>query len=143
MAKQELVYDVPADSFIAALAAELKKLEQFKMPEWAFYVKTSTARERVPESSDWWFTRAASMLRQLYIRKVVGVNRMRVKYGGKKDRGVKPKRFRKGSGKNIRMILQQSEAAGLVEKVKGKRAGRKLTLKGTEFLDSIAQKLMK
>lgn len=135
------MYDVPANEFIAALAAELKKLGEFAMPEWAFYVKTGTAKERVPENREWWFIRAASILKQLYTKRVVGVGRLRTKYGSKKDRGMKPKRFRKGAGKNIRVILQQAEKAGLVEKIKSKRSGRRLTPKGKEFLDNIAKSL--
>jgi small subunit ribosomal protein S19e len=138
----EEVYDVPAEKFIAALAAELKKIEDFKMPEWAFYVKTGRAKERVPESSDWWYTRAASILRQIYIRRVVGVSRLRTRYGSKQNRGMKPKRFRKGAGKNIRVILQQAEKAGLLEKIKSKKSGRKLTAKGREFLDNIAKSFL-
>lgn len=50
---------------------------------------------------------------------------------------MKPEKFRKGSGKIIRIILQQAEKAGLVEKFKGKRSGRRLTIKGNELLASI------
>jgi small subunit ribosomal protein S19e len=139
----EPVFDVSADKFIAALAAELKKMPEFKMPEWAFYVKTGTAKERVPENKEWWYVRAASILRQIYIKRIVGVSRLRTKYGSKKDRGMKPKRFRKGAGKNIRMILQQAEAAGLLEKIKSKRSGRRISPKGKEFLDKIAKSILK
>lgn len=139
----EVVYNVPANEFIAALAAELGKLGEFAMPEWALYVKTGTAKERVPENREWWYTRAASILRQIYVRRVVGIGRLRTKYGSKKDRGMKPKRFRKGAGKNIRVILQQAEKAGFVEKIKSKRSGRRLTAKGKEFLDDIAKSLLK
>ena len=138
---ETIVYDVDADKLIKEIAAKLKGMGEFKVPEWAYFVKTSIARERLPAERDWWFTRAASILRQIYVKGVVGVNRLRVKYGGKQDRGMKPKRFKKGSGKNIRMILQQAEAAGFIEKVKGKRAGRKLTTKGKEFIESIAKSL--
>lgn len=136
---EEKVYDVEPAKFLAALAEELKKLEEFKMPEWALYVKTGIAKERVPDNREWWYIRAASILRQIYTRKVVGVSRLRTKYGSKKDRGVKPKKFKKGAGKNIRVILQQAEKAGFLEKVKGRKAGRKLTIKGKEFLNSIAK----
>jgi len=52
---------------------------------------------------------------------------------------VQPEIFRKGSGKIIRVILQQAEAAGLLEKINepGKRAGRKLTDKGRELLEGL------
>ena len=86
--------------------------------------------------NDFWYKRAASILRQIYIRKNIGVNRLKVRYGGKKNRGVKPSEFRKGSGKIIRTILQQAEKAGFVEKTE-KPKGRKLTEKGKKFLESI------
>lgn len=138
---ETIVYDINADKLIKELAAKLKGMDEFKVPEWAYFVKTSMARQRPPVEREWWFTRAASILRQMYTHGVVGVNRLRVKYGGKQNRGMKPSRFKKGSGKNIRVILQQAEAAGLIEKVKGKRAGRKLTAKGKEFLESVAKSL--
>jgi small subunit ribosomal protein S19e len=138
---ETIVYDVDAGKLIKEIAAKLKGMEEFKVPEWAYFVKTSMARQRPPVEREWWFTRAASILRQIYTHGVVGVNRLRVKYGGKQNRGMKPSRFKKGSGKNIRIILQQAEAAGLIEKVKGKRAGRKLTAKGKEFLESVAKSL--
>ena len=52
---------------------------------------------------------------------------------------MKPEIFKKGSGKIIRTILQQAEAAGLIEKIheSGKRAGRRLTKKGNELMDGI------
>lgn len=131
------VYDIPADKYNEVLAEALKKIEDFKMPEWSNYVKTSVARERPPKEEDWWHKRAASILRQLYIHGIVGVGRLKTRYGGRKNRGRKPEKFKKGSGKIIRTILQQAEKAGFVEKIKSKKAGRQLTGKGKEFLDSI------
>jgi len=132
------VYEIPAQEYNNKLADALKKMPEFKMPEWAFFVKTGTGKIKPPMSNDWWYNRAASILRQIYINKVVGVNRLRNKYGNRKNRGMKPERFAKGSGKIIRTILQQAEKTGFLEKVKeGKRFGRKLTKKGTEFLDLI------
>jgi small subunit ribosomal protein S19e len=130
------VYDIPAAEYNDNLALALKEMEEFKMPEWAAFVKTSVARERPPKE-EFWHKRAASILRQLYIHGIVGVGRLRTRYGGRKNRGQKPERFRKGSGKIIRVILQQAEAVGFVEKARGKKAGRQLTTKGREFLDSI------
>jgi len=37
----------------------------------------------------------------------------------------------------IRLILQQAEKAGLLEKSTGKKKGRKLSQKGIKLLDSI------
>ncbi|MEM3113296.1 MAG: 40S ribosomal protein S19 [Candidatus Pacearchaeota archaeon] len=132
------VYDLEHREFNRKLAEALKKIPEFEAPEWSFYVKSSVARERPPFEEDFWYKRAASILKQVYIKKVVGVNRLKVRYGGRKNRGVKPAEFRKGSGKIIRVILQQAEKAGFVEKVKeGKTKGRKLTEKGKIFLESI------
>lgn len=137
------IYDVDPHKYNEVLAEELKKIKEFSVPEWALFVKTSVARERPPVRNDWWYRRAASILRQIYKKGVVGVNRLRIRYGGRKDRGMQPKEFRKGGGKIIRVILQQAEKAGLVEKVEGKKKGRQLTKKGKEFLDSVAEKILK
>jgi small subunit ribosomal protein S19e len=120
-----------------ALAEALKSVPEFKMPEWANFVKTSTHKKRPSLDPDFWYNRSASILRQIYINGIVGVERLRTRYGGRKNRGQRPAEFRKGAGKIIRVILQQAEAAGFVEKIKAKRAGRQLTEKGKEFLEGI------
>lgn len=125
------------EKYIPALAEALKNIPGFEVPEWAMYVKTGVSRERPPMSEDFWYTRAASILRQLYIRGVVGVGKLRTKYGSRKDRGGRPDKFFKSGGKIIRVILQQAEAAGLVEKVLRMQHGRRLTQAGRDFLDSI------
>lgn len=125
------------EKFIPALAEALKNIPEFEVPEWAMYVKSGVSRERPPASEDFWFVRTASVLRQLYVRGVVGVGKLRTRYGSKKDRGGKPDKFFKAGGKIIRVILQQAEAAGLVEKVTGRQFGRRLTEKGRALLDSI------
>ncbi len=135
--------DVRADLLIDHLKEELKRFESIKPPEWAFYTKTGMHKERPPAQEDWWYIRAASILRTLYMRggRPVGVERLRTKYGGRKDRGVRPERFVKGSGHVIRLILQQLEAAGLVEKVE--RRGRRITPKGVSLLDKVAAGIIK
>lgn len=130
------IYDIPADEYNKKLAEALKKLPEFEVPEWSYFVKTSVARSRPPQE-EFWHKRAASILRQIYIKGIVGVSRLRTRYGGRKIRGYKPEEFRKASGKIIRLILQQAEKAGLLEKAEGKKKGRKLTNKGIKFLESI------
>ncbi|MFN3528076.1 MAG: 30S ribosomal protein S19e [Candidatus Altarchaeaceae archaeon] len=131
------VYDVPADKLINKVAIDLKENIKFKKPEWADFVKTGVSRERAPDNPDWWWIRAASILRKLYIRgKPVGVSRLRTAYGGRKNRGVAPEHFYKGSGKIIRTILQQFDELGFTEKVD---KGRIITPKGTSYLDKISK----
>jgi small subunit ribosomal protein S19e len=133
------VYELKTDEYNTKLSNLLKSMPEFEQPEWSLFVKTGVSRQRPPVESDFWYKRAASILRQIYINKVVGVNRLKTRYGSKLNRGMRPERFRKASGKIIRTILQQSESAGFLEKYNqpGKRAGRILTKKGKEFLESI------
>jgi|SRR3989338_2778606 len=128
---------IPAEKYNSLLAEALKKIPEFKKPEWVDFVKTSTHRARPTQELDFWHKRAASILRQIYIHEVVGVERLRTRYGGRKNRGVLPSEFRKGGGKIIRTILQQADSAGFTEKFKGKHSGRKLTEKGKSFLEEI------
>jgi small subunit ribosomal protein S19e len=93
------------------LAEALKKLSEFKKPEWADFVKTSPHKVRPSVEEDFWHKRAASILRQIYINGIVGVGRLRTRYGGRKNRGMKPDEFRKSSGKMVRVVLQQAETA--------------------------------
>jgi len=138
MDKISNVYAIPAQKYNDLLAAALEKMPEFKMPEWAFYVKTGNSKLRPPMDSKWWYNRAASILRQIYIHGIVGVQRLRTKYGGRKNRGMKPETFMKASGKAIRLVLQAGEKAGFLEKVKeGKRFGRRLTKSGKDFLEGI------
>jgi len=144
IAQEKTLYDIEAEKYVKSLANQLEAtefLDAFEMPAWAYFVKTSASKERPPMESKWWTIRAASILRQLYINGVVGVGKLRTRYGGRKDRGVRPKQYRKGSGKIIRVILQQAEKAGLVEKIKDKKAGRRLTKKGKQLLDEVAKQL--
>jgi len=134
----KIIYEQEPQEFNHKLAEALKKIPEFEMPEWAKYVKTGPAKQRTPDDDDFWYKRAASILRQLYIRGVVGVERLRVRYGSRKKRGGRPAKFKKASGKIIRTILQQAEKAGMVEKVDKEQHGRRLTEKGRNFLDSIA-----
>lgn len=135
------VYDVPADKLIKKTAEKLKELG-LKMPQWAKFVKTGPHKERPPEQKDWYYQRAASVLRQVYLHGPIGVSRLRTKYGGRKDRGVRPEHHVKAGGKIIRTILQQLEALGLVEQKQiGQRKGRVVTPKGRSFLDNIAHEV--
>lgn len=133
------VFDTAPEVLIQKSAEELKKIESMKMPEWAHFVKTSVARERMPVHPDWWYIRAASLLRKLYLfDKPIGTNKLRNLYGGRKNRGHKPERFYKGSGKIIRVILQQLEKSGLIRSIdKGVHKGRKITAHGKKFLDHL------
>ena len=133
------VYEMPAQEYNTKLANILKGMEEFKQPEWSCFVKSGVAKQRPPRDPDFWFKRAASILRQIYTHKVVGFNRLKTRYAGRKKRGVRPEHFAKASGKMIRIVLQQAEKAGFLEKFNeaGKRAGRRLTEKGKDLLEGV------
>lgn len=134
----KVIFGKDPQKFVVNLAQALKEMPEFKVPEWATLVKSGVSKQRPPEDDNFWFIRSASILRQIYIKGVVGVNRLRTRYGDRKNRGSQPARFKKASGKIIRTILQQSEKAGIVEKISNQQHGRRLTNKGREFLDSIS-----
>lgn len=129
------VREVPAQKFIERLKEELKKIEEIKPLPWVKFVKSGAHAERPPEQEDFWYIRAASILRRVYLDGPVGVERLRTFYGGRKRRGHKPAKFYKGSGNIIRKILQQLEKAGFVEKTK---KGKRISPKGRKFMDRIA-----
>ncbi|MBX4212253.1 40S ribosomal protein S19 [Candidatus Pacearchaeota archaeon] len=128
---------VESGKYNKILAETLKKSGDFEKPIWVDLVKTSSHKMRPTLEEDFWYRRSASILRQIYIRGTVGVERLRTRYGGRKDKGMQPPRFVKSGGKIIRTILQQAESAGLLEKAKGKKAGRIMTKKGRELLESV------
>jgi small subunit ribosomal protein S19e len=137
------VYEMDAHEFNLKLAEALKSMPEFEVPEWVGYVKSGAAKERPIDEEDFWHKRAASILKNIYQRNSAGVERLRTKYGSKKNRGFKPEEFRKSSGKIIRVILQQSDKAGLTEiqkpvkGVRSKKPGRILTDKGKSFLEEL------
>lgn len=143
MSKMVSVFELPAQEYNLKLADALKKLEEFEEPEWAKFVKSAPSKERPIDDSDFWHKRAASILRQIYKKKIVGVNRLRTKYGSRKNRGFKPEKFKRAGGKIIRTILQQADKAGFTEiakdikNVKSRRPGRQLTEKGKKFLEEV------
>ena len=133
------VYDVPADELIKLTAEKLKEMG-LQPPEFTKFVKTGVHKEKPPEDEDWWYIRCASVLRRIYIDGPVGIERLRTYYGGRKRRGVKPPKFRKGSGAVIRSVLKALEKAELIEKTP---EGRKITSKGQSFLDKLSLEVQK
>ncbi|MEM5879196.1 MAG: 30S ribosomal protein S19e [Candidatus Aenigmatarchaeota archaeon] len=132
--------EVEPQKLIERVKEELKKIEEIKPPEWAKFVKSGVHKQRPPEQLEFWYIRAASVLRRIYIDGPVGIERLRSYYGGSRKRGYFPKHFRKASGSIIRKILQQLEKAGLVEKT---ARGRKITPKGQKLLNNMAAEVEK
>jgi len=126
------VHDVPSSKLIGALAEQIKEVPGVTPPEWAHWVKTGSHAERPPVNSAWWFTRAASLMRKLYLNGPVRIGDLERTYGGTKALHYFPKHHRDAGGSNIRKILQQLEQAELVSKTP---KGRVLSPKGRAMMD--------
>jgi len=135
------LYDVPTDLLIENLAEALKEVDTIKPPTWAFYAKTSVYKERAPDVSAnlWWYYRAASLLRKVYMNGPIGLNRLRRRYTGSYKNSTQPHHFKKGGGAIIRTILHQLEEAELIEINQNK--GRVLTNKGISLVDRVAHQI--
>lgn len=134
------IYDKSGTEVIEKAAVELSKVEGMKMPEWAKFVKTSVAKERNPAREDWWYVRAASILRKIYIKGPIGVSKLKKNYGSKARRGHKRNKVSLGGGKIIRVILQQLEKSEFVKQDEKKgHKGRVATSKGKKFLNGLCK----
>mmetsp|Transcript_96726 Transcript_96726/g.134239 ORF Transcript_96726/g.134239 Transcript_96726/m.134239 type:complete len:149 (-) Transcript_96726:65-511(-) len=135
--------DVPADRFVAFFARHLKKSGKVELPDWIDLVKTGVQKELGPYSQDWYYIRAASIIRRLYVRPGAGVGAFRKIYGGKnrKNRGAGRNHFQVSSGAVIRHALQQLETLGLVEK--DPKGGRRITSQGQRDCDRVAQQVVR
>jgi small subunit ribosomal protein S19e len=138
------IYDVNPQLLVKRTAEELKKVDAIKPPVWANFVKTGMSRERQPMQKDWWHIRAASVLRRIFKDGPIGTEKLRTKYGGRKNMGMAPEHFFPAGGSHLRKILQQLEKAGLAKQTeKGVHKGRVVTPQGMKLLETAANAIMK
>ncbi|KAJ1954142.1 Protein component of the small (40S) ribosomal subunit [Dispira parvispora] len=131
------VKDVNAHAFVKAYAAHLKRSGKLQVPKWVDIVKTSTAKELAPYDPDWFYTRAASVARYVYLRtKGVGSGGVAKRYGGQKRRGQRPNHYCVSSGSVSRKALQALEKIGVLEK--DPKGGRRISSQGQRDLDRIS-----
>mmetsp|Transcript_2094 Transcript_2094/g.4367 ORF Transcript_2094/g.4367 Transcript_2094/m.4367 type:complete len:149 (-) Transcript_2094:189-635(-) len=130
------VRDVPAPDFIVAYAAHLKRTGKIEVPKWVDIVKTGVHKELAPYDPDWFFVRAASMARKVYLKAGVGIGAFRKVYGGSKRNGNRPSHFALGSGSVARVVLKELTKLKVLEL--DPKGGRKITQDGQRDLDRIA-----
>ncbi|KAG0500742.1 hypothetical protein HPP92_000814 [Vanilla planifolia] len=128
--------DVSPHEFVKAYAAHLKRSGKIELPEWTDIVKTGLFKELAPYDPDWYYIRAASMARKIYLRQGIGVGRFQRIYGGRKRNGSRPTHFCKSSGAIARHILQQLQKMNIIEP--DEKGGRKITSQGRRDLDQVA-----
>lgn len=80
------------------------------------------------------YTRAAAVARHVYLRKTVGVGRLRKVHGSTKNRGSRPSHHVDASGSVDRKVMQALENIGVLEKDE-ERGGRRITQSGQRDLD--------
>jgi small subunit ribosomal protein S19e len=101
---------------------------------WVDTVKTGPAKEMPPQDIDWYYVRAASVARHVYLRKTVGVGRLRRVHGSAKNRGSRPSHHVDASGSVDRKIMQSLEKIQVLEQDEEK-GGRRITQQGQRDLD--------
>jgi len=87
-----------------------------------------------PQDIDWFYVRAASVARHVYLRKTVGVGRLRKVHGSAKNRGSRPSKHVDASGSVDRKIFQALEKIQVLEQDEEK-GGRRITQQGQRDLD--------
>merc|ERR1712203_155895 len=112
--------DVPAGKFIQAYADFLKKSNKIELPSWVDLVKTGHFHELAPYDDDWFYTRAAAIIRKLYIKPGYGVGRLANKFGGKERNGSARKHHAKDSRGVIRAAMKALEKAKLLTRYNDK-----------------------
>jgi small subunit ribosomal protein S19e len=133
-------YDVPPSALIERLAEHLKQeVDEISPPAWVPFAKTGSHTQRPPTNPDWWFIRCASILRKIYVKGPIGIEKLRSEYGGRIDRGAKPEHARKGSGAIVRKATQQLQTAGLVKPLRNE--GKIVTSEGRQLLDRLSTEL--
>merc|ERR1712189_175301 len=89
-------------------------LSTSKMP--GVTVKDVKQKELAPSDENWFYIRAASTVRHLYLRGGAGVGSMTKIYGSRQRNGVCPAHYSVGSKNVARKVLQALELLKMIEK---------------------------
>ncbi|KAF4397613.1 hypothetical protein G4B88_027353 [Cannabis sativa] len=111
-----------------------------ELPDYTDLVKTAKFKELAPYDPDWYYIRAASVARKIYLRGGLGVGAFRRIYGGSKRNGSRPPHFCRSSGAVLRHILQQLANNNIVEV--DPKGGRKITSHGRRDLDQVSGRIV-
>ncbi|KAI3835081.1 hypothetical protein MKW98_017578 [Papaver atlanticum] len=134
------VKDVSPHEFVKHYSAHLKRSGKMELPHWTDIVKTAKFKELAPYDADWYYIRAASMARKIYLRQGLGVGGFKKIYGGRKRNGSRPPHFCKSSGSIARHILQQLQDMKIVDL--DPKGGRIITSSGRRDLDQVAGRIV-
>ena len=136
------IYVVQPEKLLEAIAEKLREYPEITPPKGSEFWKTAFFKELAPQDSEkFWYIRCASLLRKVKKYGPIGVNKLRKFYGGKNRKGPGRSHSAKGSGKIIRVALQQLANAKLVERVEKK--GRVVSAEGTSLLERTAYAILR
>ncbi len=136
------IYVVEPEALIKVMAEKLKEFPEIKPPEGSQFWKTAFFKELAPiDGENFWYIRTASLLRKVKKFGPIGVNKLRKKYGGRNRNGSGLNHSAKGSGKIIRVALQQLEKAKLL--VKKEKEGRIVSPEGISLLERTAYSILR
>ncbi|KAL7253505.1 hypothetical protein ACSBR1_007942 [Camellia fascicularis] len=111
-----------------------------ELPHWTDIVKTGRFKELAPYDPNWYYIRAASMSRKIYLRQGLGVGAFQRIYGGSKRNGSRPPHFCKSSGAVARHILQQLQTMNIIDI--DVKSWRRITSSGQRDLDRVAGRIV-
>ena len=136
------IYIVEPEKLIKILAEKLKEYPEIKPPEGSRFWKTAFFKELAPlDSENFWYIRSASILRKVKKLGPIGVNHLRKHYGGRNRKGSGLHHSMRGSGKIIRLVLQQLEDANLIQQYE--KMGRITTPEGTSLLERTSYEILR
>ena len=136
------IYVVQPEKLVEAIAEKLKEFPEISPPKGSEFWKTAFFKELAPsDSENFWYIRCASLLRKVKKFGPIGVSKLRKFYGGRNRKGQGLHHSAKGSGKIIRVALQQLEKANLIKM--NEKKGRVLTSEGTSLLERTASGIMR
>ena len=138
--KGATIRDVRAVRWIKVMAKHLKAEGKLFVPNCAEYIKTSHGRERAPANPDWYYIRAAAVLRRIYLRPGVGLGGLAKVFANKKNRGSQPEITCPAARGPLHWVCKSLEGLKLV--AKGKESGRVLTQTGRKRCDTIASNVI-
>ncbi len=134
------ILEAEGSKLIQRTAEKLRESGNIARPEYVLYVKSGAGRERVPSSTEFWYFRCASILRQTYLNGPIGISKLRTRYSNRKRHVVHKHHNMRAGGSIIKDAFDALEKAGYVKKTKD---GRELTPKGRSFLDKTAGEVIK
>ena len=136
------IYVVQPEKLIEVIAEKLKDFPEISPPKGSEFWKTAFFKELAPsDSENFWYIRCASLLRKVKKFGPIGVNKLRKFYGGRNRKGKGLHHSARGSGKIIRVALQQLEKANLI--IMNDKKGRVLSSEGTSLLERMAYEIIR